>query len=85
MPTPRGADRLFLLATGVLVALFALRAAWLLASPRPIEYGEGTTWTYAHLLREQGTYFLPIGSPPYIHGTYPPDEATRAEFARRRG
>src|SRR5207249_3694208 len=42
------------------------------ALPYAVEYGEGTTWTFAHLLRTRGTFYLPITAEPYIHGTYPP-------------
>jgi hypothetical protein len=72
VPTPRGADRLLTLAAIVLAVLFLARAVVLLRSPYPVDYGEGTTWTYARLLATHGTYFLPIAEPPYIHGTYPP-------------
>jgi len=72
MPTPRGAERLLQIGAAGLLALFVLRAGFLLVSPYPTEYGEGTTWTYAHLLSLHGTYFLPIADEPWIHGTYPP-------------
>lgn len=72
VPTPRGADRLFLLGVALMGLLFAARAGLLLGFPHPVEYGEGTTWTYAHLLETRGAYFLPIHEPPYIHATYPP-------------
>jgi len=72
MPTPRGADRLLVVAASALGALFAARAAALLWHPLPVDYGEGTTWSYTSLLSTHGTYFLPIQAAPYIHGTYPP-------------
>jgi hypothetical protein len=66
------ADRFWAVGVAVLALLFAARAVSQVASPVPLDFGEGVVWACAHLLQTRGTYFLPIATDPYLPNAYPP-------------
>ena len=75
-PPPRRVAPLALAAALAILSAELLRllhaASLYLRSPYSRDYGEGVILGLTQLLAERGTYFLPLGGSPLVHGIYPP-------------